>query len=106
MMLLSKEEFMKELGVTQKEIDNLIPMTFERFKQIKVGDIVYSVEDWEYFIPVPFKVVYSKWLFSGYDCTKCNGKPFWYKQIVFVRDNQKLYADSAGTNYKSLYIKR
>ena len=105
MLLSSKEEYMKKLGVSKQEIDSLVPMTFEKFKNLKIGDFVYSIEDLTYFIPVPFKVVSSKWLFSGYDTVTNNGKPFWYKQISFVRGAKTLYADSAGFSFKRLYVK-
>ena len=105
MLLIGKEEFMKELGTSQEEQDDLVHLTFETFKNIRVGDVVYFVNDWNYFIKVPFVVDYAKWFPLEGEYTK-KGKQIYYKQISFVRDFHKRYADSAGHTYNNLYVKK
>ena len=105
MLLIGKEEFMKELGTSQEEQDDLVHLTFETFKNIRVGDVVYFVNDWDYFIKVSFVVDYVKWLPLEGEYTK-KGKQIYYKQISFVRDFYKRYADSVSHNYNSLYVKK
>ena len=105
MFKITKEEYMKQEGTSQEEQDNLVPVTFEIFKQLKVGDVVYHVEDWDYFVKLAFTIDYAKWLPSPPGCFTSKGKSFVYKQISFVRDGKKLYCDSCGHNYRtSLYI--
>ncbi len=106
MMRLSREEYMNEVGTTQEEQNDLKELTFETFINLKVGDIVYDVNDWDYFIKVPFKVTYSKWLKSPDGVYKRNYESFYYKQISFVRGSKKLYADSCSHNYhRGLYVR-
>ena len=106
MMRLSREEYMNEVGTTQEEQNDLKELTFETFINLKVGDIVYEVNDWDYFIKVPFKVTYSKWLKSPDGVYKRNYESFYYKQISFVRGSKKLYADSCSHNYhRGLYVR-
>lgn len=101
---ISKEEYMKREGTSQEEQDSLIPITFDIFRYLKVGDRIYKVCDWTYFIKLPFEIDYAKWLPSPPGCYTSKGKTFVYKQISFVRNENKLYADSAGHNYRDLYI--
>ncbi len=106
MMKLSREEYMNVVGTTQEEQNDLKELTFETFINLKVGDIVYEVNDLNYFIKVPFKVTYSKWLKSPDGVFKKDCKPFYYKQISFVRGSKKLYADSCSHNYhRGLYVR-
>lgn len=105
MLLIGKEEFMKKLGTSQEEQDDLVNLTFETFKNIRVGDVVYFVNDWDYFIKVPFVVDYAKWLPLECEYTK-KGKQIYYKQISFVRDDDKRYADSASYNYSDLFVRK
>lgn len=104
MLLIGKEDFMKECGTSQEEQDDLIPLTFDTFRNLQVGDVVYLVNDCNYFIKVPFVVDYAKWLPSeGLYTSKWEG--FFYKQISCKRDSFKRYADSAGRNYTDLYVR-
>lgn len=105
MLLLSKEEYMEELGTSQEEQDDLIALTFETFRNLQVGDIVYFVDDWDYFIKVSFVIDYAKWLPSPEGCYTNKGKSFFYKQISFTRDSEKRYSDSASRNYTDLYVR-
>lgn len=106
MMKLSREEYMNKVGTTQEEQNDLKELTFETFINLKVGDIVYDVNEWDYFIKVPFKVTYSKWLKSPDGVFKKDCKLFYYKQISFVRGSKKLYADSCSYNYlRGLYVR-
>ena len=105
MLLIGKEEFMKELGTSQEEQDDLVTLTFETFRNLQVGDIVYFVDDWDYFIKVPFVIDYAKWLPSGEGVYTSKGKCFFYKQISFIRDGEKRYADSTSRNYRNLYVR-
>ena len=105
MLLIGKEEFMKELGTSQEEQDDLVSLTFETFRNLQVGDIVYFVDDWDYFIKVPFVIDYAKWLSSGEGVYTSKGKSFYYLQISFVREHHKRYADSASRNYRNLYVR-
>ncbi len=105
MMILNREEYMNEVGTTLEEQNDLKELTFETFINLKVGDIVYEVNDFEYFIKVPFKVVYSKWLKSPDGVFKKNYESFYYKQISFVRGSKKLYADSCSHNYGYLFVR-
>ena len=98
MLLIGKEEFMKELGTSQEEQDDLVTLTFETFRNLQVGDIVYFVDDWEYFIKVPFVIDYAKWL-------PVEDRSFYYKQISFIRDGEKRYADSTRRYYRDLYVR-
>lgn len=106
MLLIGKEEFMKELGTSEEEQNDLILLTFDAFRNLRVGDVVYFVDDWDYFIKVPFVVDYAKWLPSPEGVFDRNGKTFFYKQISFVRDNIKRYADSVSYNYRDLYVRK
>ena len=106
MLLIGKEEFMKELGTSQEEQDDLVHLTFETFKNIRVGDVIYFVNDWEYFIKVPFVVDYAKWRPSPEGVYTNKGKKFYYKQISFVRDDDKRYAHSDGYNYSNLFVRK
>ena len=106
MLLIGKEEFMKELGTSQEEQDDLVNLTFETFKNIRVGDVIYFVNDWDYFIKVPFVVDYAKWRPSPEGVYTNKGKKFYYKQISFVRDDDKRYADSASYNYSDLFVRK
>lgn len=105
MLLISKEEFMKELGTSQEEQDDLVPLTFDTFRNLQVGDVVYLVDDWDYFIKVPFVIDYAEWLPSPEGVYTSKGKSFFYKQISFKRNFDKRYADSAGRNYANLYVR-
>ncbi len=98
MLLLSKEEYMEEKGTSQEEQDDLIALTFETFRNLQVGDIVYLVDDWNYFIKVPFVIDYAKWL-------PFDDRSSFYKQISFIRDGKKRYSDSASRNYTDLYVR-
>lgn len=104
MLLISKEEFMKELNTSEEEQNDLIPLTFETFINLQVGDIVYIVGDWSYFVKVPYVIDYAKWLSSEGAYTS-KGEGFFYKQISCKRDSFKRYADSAGRNYTNLYVR-
>ena len=106
MMKLSREEYMYKVGTSQVEQNDLKELTFETFINLRVGDIVYEVNDWDYFIKVPFRVTCSKWLKSSDGVFKKDCKPFYYKQISFVRGSKKLYADSCSYNfYRGLYVR-
>ena len=105
MLLIGKEEFMKELGTSQEEQDDLIVLTFETFRNLRVGDVVYFVDDWDYFIKVPFVIDYAKWLPSPEGDYDRRGKRFFYKQISFVRSFKKRYSDSVSRNYRDLYVR-
>ena len=104
MLLLGKEEYMAELGTSAEEQKDLKELTFETFINLKVGDTVFWVNDWTYFIKAPFIVDYSKWLKSPDGVYTRDFKSFYYKQVSFVRDTQKRYADSASHNYRDLYV--
>lgn len=106
MLLISKEEFMKELGTSEEEQNDLVALTFDTFRNLRVGDVVYSVDDWDYFIKVPYVIDYAKWLPSPKYVFDRNGKKFFYKQVSFIRGGDKLYADSASHNYKRLYVRK
>lgn len=105
MLIYNKEQYMKILGTNQKEQNSLIPITFNIFIHLEKGDTIYKTYDWEYFIKVPYIINYCKWLFSN-DILNHYGKQFYYKQISFTNklDIFEYYADSAGHNYKDLYI--
>lgn len=105
MLLLSKEEYMEEKGTSQEEQDDLIALTFETFRNLQVGDIVYLVDDWDYFIKVPFVIDYAKWLPSPEGMYTNKGKSLFYKQISFIRDGEKRYSDSSSRNYRGLYVR-
>ena len=77
----------EELEQMQKETSEDTDETSSE-ENLKVGDIVYEVNDLNYFIKVPFKVTYSKWLKSPDGVFKKDCKPFYYKQISFVRGSK------------------
>lgn len=104
MMLLDKEEFMAELGTSAEEQKDLKELTFETFINLKVGDVVFMVNDWSYFIKVPFIIDYSKWLKSPDGVYTKDFKSFYYKQVRFTRCWDVRYADSASHNYRDLYV--
>ncbi len=106
MLLISKEEFMKECGISEEEQNDLVPLTFDTFRNLQVGDVVYLVDDWDYFIKVPYHINFAKWLPSPDGCFDRKGKTFFYKQISFVRNKDKRYADSASHNYRNLYVRK
>lgn len=105
MIFISKKDYMKNLGTSEAEQNSLKELDFYTFINLKVGDTVYLVNDYEYFIKVPYVVVYSKWLKSPDGVYNRKFKSFYYKQICFVRGFDKRYSDSAGHNYKRLYVK-
>lgn len=105
MLYLNKEEYMESLGTSEIEQKDLVPLTFETFINLKEGDTVYLVNDWEYFIKVPYIVIYSKFLKSPLGCCDRHGKRFYYKQILLKREFERKWADSAGSNYKNLYVR-
>ena len=105
MLLISKEEFMEELGTSQAEQDDLVALTFETFRNLQVGDVVYMVDDWDYFIKVSYVIDYAKWLPTPVGMYTKKGKSFFYKQISFIRDDEKRYADSASRNYRNLFVR-
>lgn len=104
MLLLGKEEYMAKLGTSAEEQKDLKELTFETFINLKVGDTVFWVNDWTYFIKAPFIVDYSKWLKSPDGVYTRDFKSFYYKQVSFVRDTEKRYADSVSHNYRNLYV--
>lgn len=91
---------------------NLILIDFPIFILLEKGDSIY----YEKFNPLngntkitKCEVIFSKWYFSGEDTiSKKTLKPFYYRQICFVDDqNKKWYCDSAGCQfliYKDMYI--
>ena len=105
MMRLSKDEYMLELGTSEKEQNDLKELTFETFINLQIGDTVFFVNDCYYFIKVPYKVVYAKWLPFNEGLYTNSGKKFVYKQITLKREDIKRYADSASHNYRNLYVK-
>ena len=94
MLLIGKEEFMQELGTSQEEQDDLVPLTFDTFRNLQVGDVVYLVDDWDYFIKVPFVVDYAKWLPSPEGVYTSKGKSFFISRYllneILIKDMQIL----------------